>query len=48
MNLDFADVKPSVLNWFIIGLMAVTFILVFKWLMAKWPIPGVQDLANAV
>lgn len=48
MNLDLADVKPSLLNWAIIGLMAVTFILVAKWIMVKWPIPGLSDVINAV
>ncbi len=48
MNLDFADVKPSLLNWVVIGLMAVTFILVAKWLMMKWPIPGLSDVITAV
>lgn len=48
MNLDFADVKPSVLSWLIVGLMAVTFIAFWKFVMAKYPIPGLSDVINAV
>ncbi len=48
MNLDFADVKPSVLSWLIVGLMAVTFIAFFKFLMVKFPIPGLSQVVQAV
>jgi len=48
MNLDFADVKPSLLSWVIVGLMAVTFIVVAKWAVNKWKLPGITDLINAV
>lgn len=47
MNLDLADVKPSILNWVIVGLMAITFILVAKWIVTKWPIPGISDVIMA-
>ena len=43
--LDFADVKPSILNWMTIGFMAVTFISFFKFFFAAiMPIPGLTDL----
>lgn len=48
MNLDFADVKPSLVSWLIVGLMAVTFIAFAKWLVAKYPISGVSEIINAV
>lgn len=48
MNLDFADVKPSVLNWVVVGLMAATFIVFAKWLMQKWPVPGLSDVVASV
>ncbi len=48
MNLDFADVKPSVLSWIIVGLMAVTFIAFFKFVFTKYPVPGIADVINAV
>lgn len=48
MELDFAEVKPSLLNWAIIGLMAVTFIAFAKFVSAKWSIPGVSDLVGSI
>lgn len=48
MELDFADVKPSVLSWMIVGLMAATFIVFFKWLLAKYPVPGLSTFIAAV
>lgn len=44
MSLDLADIKPSVVNWMMVGLMALTFIVVGKWIMTKWPIPGLSTL----
>lgn len=35
-KLDFADVRPSLTNWLIIGLMAVTFITAAKFAVAHW------------
>ncbi len=48
MNVDFADIKPSVLNWVIVGLMATTFIVFFKWFLSRYPITGLTDVMNAV
>jgi hypothetical protein len=48
MNLDFADVKPSVLSWIIVGLMAVTFIAFTKFILTKYPIPGLSQVVQAV
>lgn len=31
IKFSFGDVSPSVLNWFIVGLMAISFIAVSKW-----------------
>jgi heme A synthase len=45
--MDFASVKPSVLNWLIVGLMAVTFIVFFKWAFTKVSVPGLSDLFAA-
>lgn len=36
MEFDLADVKPSVLSWFIVGLMAITFIVFAKFAVNKW------------
>ena len=38
MTLDFADVKPSLLNWTVVGLMAVTFISFWKYVFSKFNI----------
>lgn len=48
MELDFADVKPSVVSWLIVGLMATTFIVLFKWLIHRYPIPGVTEVVNTI
>lgn len=48
MTLDFADVKPSVISWIIVGLMAVTFIAMLKFLSNKFPLPGVSDVINTI
>ena len=48
MEMTLADVKPSVLSWLIVTLMAVTGIVLLKWAMAKWPVKGLADIINAV
>jgi hypothetical protein len=47
MELDFAEVKPSLLNWLIITLMAVTGIVFLKWVLNRWNVPGLTDIVNA-
>ena len=48
VDLDMADVKPTVLSWVVVTLLAVTGIAMLKWLMRRYPIPGLVDLVNAV
>jgi hypothetical protein len=48
MTLDFADLKPSILNWILVGLMAVTFIAFFKWFSTRYSIPGLTPLIQSV
>lgn len=48
MRFDFADIKPSLLNWFVIGLMAVTFITFWKYILAQYNVPGFSDLLASV
>ncbi len=48
MRLDMADVKPTLLSWVIVGLMAITFILVAKWVTNRWQVAGLTPLINAV
>jgi hypothetical protein len=48
IDLDMADVKPSVTSWVIVTLMAVAGIALLKWAVRRWPVPGFSDLVNAV
>ncbi len=48
MELDFADVKPSVMSFLIVGLMAVVFILLMKFITSKYNIPVVGSLFQSV
>lgn len=47
LSVDPADVRPSVLNWVVVGLMAVTFIVFGKYLLSRYPIPGLSAIFNA-
>lgn len=44
---NFADVRIGVLNWVIVGLMALTFIVVAKIITAKYQIAGVTEVVQA-
>lgn len=48
LDLDFADVKPSVVSWLIVGLMAVTFIVVAKYIFTRWPVAGLSEIIQSV
>lgn len=49
MEFDLADVKPSVLSWLIVGVMAVTFIVFAKFAVNKWvPNDDIKAFFNAV
>lgn len=48
MNLDMADIRPSVMNWAIAGIMAVTFIVLMKYVTTKYPVPGLSQFMAAV
>jgi hypothetical protein len=48
MDLDMADLKPSLFSWLVVGLMAVTFIVAAKYIFNRWKVPGVTDVVNAV
>lgn len=49
MEFDLADVKPSVLSWFIVGIMAVTFIVFAKFAVNKWiPNDDVKAFVNSI
>lgn len=44
--LDFTNVHPSILNWMIVGLMAVTFIAFWKWFFNRYKLPGTSGIAD--
>jgi hypothetical protein len=46
--MQMADVKPSIISWLIVGLMAVTFIVALKVVDQRWPIPGLHQLLTVV
>ncbi len=46
-KLNFGDVRPSVISWFIVGLMAVTFIVVMKFVFTKYPVRGLSEIFQA-
>jgi hypothetical protein len=48
LDIELSDVRPSLLSWLVVTLMAITGITFFKWLMAKFPIPGLAPLVAAV
>jgi hypothetical protein len=48
IDFDMADVKPSVLSFVTVTLMAVAGIALLKWAMSRWSVPGLSDLVNAV
>jgi hypothetical protein len=45
---DMADVKPSVLSFITVGMMAAIFIVLLKFIFNKWRVPGFTQLANAI
>lgn len=45
--LDFADIKPSVLNALILTLTVVVMLTALKFILAKWRIPGLSELVLA-
>ena len=50
MEFDFSDVKPSVFNWMVVGLLALTFIVMAKYVVNKWDNPATKvfkDFVNA-
>jgi len=51
MDFELADVRPTVLSWFIVGLMAVSFIAFSKYVVNQWDLPVTRmfrDVINAV
>ncbi len=47
-KLDFSDVKPSIISWFIVGLMAITFIVFAKYVVTRFPVRGLTEVVQSV
>lgn len=43
-----ASVKIGLYNWLIVGVMASLFILLLKYITAKWNVPGLTEAAHAI
>lgn len=43
-DVDFADLKPSILNALVVTLTVVVMLNLLKFAMAKWPVPGLAPL----
>ncbi len=48
MDIDLADVKPSVLSFLTVGLMAIAFIVLAKFIVTKWNVPIIGSLIQSV
>lgn len=48
ITLDMADVRPSVGNMIVVGLMACLFILMLKWASAYVPWDSFRKIVNAI
>jgi hypothetical protein len=40
--------KLGIRNWFLVGIMAILFIVVAKVVFTKYPVRGISDVVNAV
>jgi len=47
VEVDVADVKPSLLSWVTVGVMSVTFIVLMKYVTTKYPVPGLTQFFAA-
>lgn len=48
MEIDMSNVKPSVLNAAIVLLLVMITVPTAKFVLNRWPIPGLTDLVNAI
>lgn len=48
MTVDPADIRTSVLNFFVIGIMAVVFIVLGKMLTTKYHVRGLSEIFQSV
>lgn len=47
-SLDMADVKPSIPSFLIVTMMAIIGIVFAKWLMTRFPVPGLSEVIQSV
>jgi hypothetical protein len=43
VEIDVADVKPTLVSWATVGVMATTFIVFFRWFFSRFKVPGISD-----
>ena len=48
MEFDFSDIKPSVLNALTILLLIMITVPLAKYVLNRFPVPGLTDLVNAI
>jgi hypothetical protein len=48
MEFDMSDIKPTVLSAVTILLIVAVMVPLSKFLLNRWPIPGLTDLVNAI
>ena len=48
MEFEFADLKPSVMNAFLVLAIVIVMVPLAKAFVNRFPIPGISDLVNAV
>ena len=48
MNIDMADLKPSLLTAILFALYALLVIPLLKYALVKFPVPGLSELAASI
>jgi len=48
MEFDMSDIKPTVVSALIVFLFVVLTVPLAKWVVNKYPVPGLTDLINAI
>lgn len=48
MELDMSNVKPTVVSAITILLIVMITVPLSKWLLNRYPVPGLTDLVNAI
>jgi hypothetical protein len=48
MDLDFADIKPSLLNAIVILCVVIVGVPLLKYAFNRMPVPGVTQLVNSI